>query len=76
MMGETILGDDPGAQRVHARLVDIGAGRISQIDADGIDVAVLSITSPAVQVLDAVTATRLARDANGCRTRGSGGTRA
>lgn len=64
MMGQTILGDDPGARLVHARLVDIGAGRIAQMDADGIDLAVLSITSPGVQVFDAVTATRLARDAN------------
>jgi 2,3-dihydroxybenzoate decarboxylase len=64
MMGQTILGDHPGARMVHARLVDIGAGRIAQMDADGIDVAVLSITSPGVQAFDAVTATRLARDAN------------
>jgi 2,3-dihydroxybenzoate decarboxylase len=64
MMGQTILGDHPGARMVHARLVDIGAGRIAQMDADGIDAAVLSITSPGVQVFDAVTATRLARDAN------------
>lgn len=64
MMGQTILGDDPGARLVHSRLVDVGAGRIAQMDADGIDVAVLSITSPGVQVFDAVTATRLAADAN------------
>src|SRR3989442_13415962 len=64
MMGETILGDNPGARAVHAKLTDIGAGRIAQMDADGIDMAVLSITSPGVQVFDAVTATRLAHDAN------------
>ena len=64
MMGNTILGSDPGARAVHARLVDVGAGRIAQMDADGIDVAVLSLTSPGVQVFDAVTATRLATDAN------------
>jgi 5-carboxyvanillate decarboxylase len=64
MMGQTILGDDPGARLVHSRLVDIGAGRIAQMDADGIDMAVLSITSPGVQAFDAVTATRLAKDAN------------
>lgn len=64
MMGQTILGDDPGARMVHSRLVDIGAGRIAQMDVDGIDVAILSITSPGVQPFDAVTATRLARDAN------------
>ena len=64
MMGNTILGNDPGARAVHARLDDVGAGRIAQMDADGIDVAVLSITSPGVQVFDAVTATRLAAHAN------------
>ena len=64
MMGQTILGDDPGARLVHSRLVELGEGRIAAMDADGIDFAVLSITSPGVQVFDAVTATRLARDAN------------
>ena len=64
MMGQTILGDDPGARLVHSRLVDLGSGRIAAMDADGIDFAVLSITSPGVQVFDAVTATRLASDAN------------
>jgi 5-carboxyvanillate decarboxylase len=64
MMGNSILGEDPGARMVHSRLVEIGAGRIAQMDADGIDVAVLSITSPGVQAFDAVTATRLAKDAN------------
>jgi 2,3-dihydroxybenzoate decarboxylase len=64
MMGNSILGEDPGARMVHSRLVDVGAGRIAQMDTDGIDVAVLSITSPGVQAFDAVTATRLAKDAN------------
>lgn len=63
-MGETILGDGPGARSLHARLLDVGAGRIAQMDADGIDLAVVSITSPGVQVFDAVTATRLAQHAN------------
>ena len=64
MMGNSILGEDPGARMVHSRLVEIGAGRIAQMDADGIDLAVLSITSPGVQAFDAVTATQLAKDAN------------
>lgn len=64
MMGRTILGDVPGARAVHAKLVDLDAGRIAQMDADGIAMAVLSITSPGVQVFDAVTATDLAGDAN------------
>jgi 2,3-dihydroxybenzoate decarboxylase len=64
MMGNTILGDDPGARAVHARLVDLDAGRIAHMDKTGIALAVLSITSPGVQAFDAVTATRLAADAN------------
>lgn len=64
MMGQTILGDDPGAQLVHSRLVDIGAGRIAHMDATGIDVQILSLTSPGVQVFDAVTATALAQHSN------------
>ena len=64
MMGNSILGEDPGARMVHSRLVDLDAGRIAQMDASGIDMAVLSITSPGVQAFDAVTATRLAADAN------------
>ena len=42
MMGKTILGDDPGARAVHAKLVDTGEGRIQQMDADGIDMAIPS----------------------------------
>jgi len=64
MMGQSILGEDPGARLVHSRLVDVGAGRIAHMDATGIDMAVLSITSPGIQVFDAITATRLAADAN------------
>lgn len=64
MMGGSILGEGPVAEKVHARLVDIGAGRIAQMDTDRIDFAVLSITSPGVQVFDSITATRLAANAN------------
>lgn len=64
MMGRSILGEGSVASTVHARLVDVGPGRIAHMDATGIDVAVLSITSPGVQVFDNVTATRLASNAN------------
>lgn len=69
MMGESILGDDPGAKAVHSHLLDIGAGRIAQMDADGIDVAVLSLTSPGVQVFDAITAGTLAETLTTCSRR-------
>lgn len=64
MLGQTILGDSPGARVIESQLADIGAGRIAQMDATGIDMAILSITSPGVQVFDAATATRLAGEAN------------
>jgi 5-carboxyvanillate decarboxylase len=66
--------DDPGfvalwsrlgsrAQLI-ARLADVGEGRIRDMDATGIDVQILSLTSPGVQVFDAATANKLASDTN------------
>src|SRR5688572_13553418 len=46
------------------RLQNLGAERIADMDASGIDMQVLSLTSPGVQVFDAATANALARDAN------------
>lgn len=64
LLGETILGNSPAARGVHAQLVDLDQGRIADMDACGIDLAVLSITSPGVQVFDAVTASALSTHAN------------
>ena len=47
-----------------ARLTDIGEGRIRDMDATGIEMQVLSLTSPGVQVFDAATANRIASDTN------------
>jgi uncharacterized protein len=47
-----------------ARLEDMGADRLRAMDATGIDVQVLSITSPGTQVLPPSEAVPLARDAN------------
>jgi len=66
--------DDPGfvalwarlganAQLV-ARLADIGEGRIRDMDATGIEMQVLALTSPGVQVFDAATANNIASDTN------------
>jgi 2,3-dihydroxybenzoate decarboxylase len=63
-MGSSILGTSPNAQAVHARLLDIGTGRIAHMDAHGIDMQVLSLTAPGVQVFEADLAARLARQAN------------
>lgn len=45
-------------------LLDLGAGRIAAMDRDGIDMQLLMLSSPGVQVFDAATATRLAANAN------------
>lgn len=63
-MGASILGDNPGAKTVHERLTDLDAGRIAHMDSAGIDMQVISITSPGVQVFDAVTAMALSKQAN------------
>ncbi len=46
------------------QLYDLDDGRIADMDAAGIDVQVLSLTSPGVEQLDATEAVALARDAN------------
>jgi len=63
-MGESILAKNEGTKVIHSKLLDLGAGRIAQMDADGIDLAVLSLISPGVQAFDAVTATELAAQSN------------
>jgi 2,3-dihydroxybenzoate decarboxylase len=47
-----------------APLLDLGEGRVRAMDADGVDVQVLSITSPGVQLFDAAEAVTLAALAN------------
>lgn len=46
------------------QLCDLDEGRIASMDAAGIDVQVLSLTSPGVEQLDATEAVALAREAN------------
>ncbi len=46
------------------RMLDIGAGRIAEMDALGMDKQLLLLTAPGVQVFDADTATGLAADSN------------
>ena len=47
-----------------AGLLDVGAGRIAAMDRLGIDMQILALTAPGVQVFDADTATALAADSN------------
>ena len=63
-MGESILAETPGNALLHSRLLDIGRGRIAHMDEVGIDMQVVSLTSPGVQVFAADLATRLAAEAN------------
>lgn len=60
--------DHPRVAAGFAKLVeglrDIGEGRIAEMDAAGVDVAVLSLTSPGVEQLEASEAVALAREAN------------
>jgi hypothetical protein len=53
-----------GYEGLIRRLCDLGEGRISEMEAAGVDVQVLSLTSPGVEQLDAGRAVSLAREAN------------
>jgi hypothetical protein len=49
---------------VRGKLLDMGEGRIAEMDADGIDVQVLSLVNSGMDKLESATATPLVRDAN------------
>jgi uncharacterized protein len=53
-----------GINALIERLCDEGEGRVAAMDAAGVDVQVLSLTSPGVEQLEAADAVALARDAN------------
>lgn len=63
-MGESILAETPGNQLLHNRLLDLGAGRIAHMDEVGVDMQLLSLTSPGVQVFAPDLASELAAGAN------------
>lgn len=63
-MGESILAQTPANKPLDDRLLDIGAARIAHMDAIGLDMQVISLTSPGVQVFEAALATRLAAESN------------
>jgi len=61
---QILLGDSDYARDMTPRLLDIGAGRVAQMDADGVDMQVLSLTSPGVQLFSPDTAVAIARESN------------
>lgn len=63
-LGGSLLKPSKGTDIFLARLMDIGAGRIAHMDNVGMDVEVLSLTSPGVQIFAADMATRLAAESN------------
>src|SRR5918995_6968507 len=63
-MGETILAQTAANKPLDDRLLDIGAGRIAHMDSIGVDMHILSLTSPGVQVFDRPLAARLAAESN------------
>jgi 2,3-dihydroxybenzoate decarboxylase/5-carboxyvanillate decarboxylase len=61
----SIYNAGPDEQPPYLReLLDIGAGRLADMDANGVDMHLLSLTAPGVQMFDADTATELATIAN------------
>lgn len=54
----------PAMQPINAKLLDVGEGRIADMDAAGISMQVLSVGPNAMDKIDSATANALARDAN------------
>lgn len=58
------LGDSQRASLLAERIVEAGPNRIAAMDAAGVDVQILSLTCPGVQILKADIAKPMAEDAN------------
>ena len=64
LMGYFLFNDSEWTRNVIDRLQDVGARRLADMDATGIDHQVIALTAPGVQVFDADTAAGLAIDYN------------
>lgn len=72
LMGHYMTSEADRPQFVRSRLLDLGEGRLADMNAAGIDHAILALTSPGTQVLDPTTAAEIAtlsndRLADACR---------
>src|SRR5258708_40120389 len=56
--------DAAHSAKLEERLLDLGAGRIAAMDAEGVGLQVLSVAATGQEKLDASTATALVREAN------------
>jgi len=63
-LGRLINATGGWGAKVAERLVDLGDARLAEMDAHGIDMQVIAITAPGVQVFDADTGSALATEAN------------
>jgi len=63
-----VLWDDDGVEPIGDvllnKLLDLGEGRLREMDAVGVDVQLLTLTTPGVELFDAATGTALAKRAN------------
>ena len=64
LMGYYLENPSERTRAVSERLQDLGTRRIGDMDSTGIDLQILSVTSPGVQIFDAATGTALARATN------------
>ena len=64
LLGHYLTSDAKQPQFVRTRLQDLGEKRLADMDAAGIDHAVLGLTSPGTQILEADAARELARTSN------------
>ncbi|HWK54695.1 MAG TPA: amidohydrolase family protein [Hyphomicrobiales bacterium] len=64
LWGFYLTSSAPRPRSVREKLADVGAERIADMDAAGIDHQIISLTSPGVQVFPRDTAVSLARDSN------------
>jgi 2,3-dihydroxybenzoate decarboxylase len=64
LMGYYLTNSSDRTRAVSERLQDLGARRVDDMNATGVHMQVLSLTSPGVQIFDAATGTALARAIN------------